>query len=373
MDPVKDICIPDSGTTHTILKSKKYFTKIFPTKGAINTISGPVYLIEGTCNDMFMLPNGTKFVINNALYSPKSKRNLLSFNDIYSQGYDTKTTTEGNMKYINITTDILGKKKILEKLSKLPSGLHYTYIHEIECNLVVKEDPKTMTLWHDRLGHPGSTMMRKIVEGTHDHPLKGLKLTREDRPCEACSLDKLITKHSPGKIQTESLAFLERIQGDICGPIHPPSGPFRYFMVLIDASSRWSYVCLLSSRGMAFAKFRAQIIKLRAQFPDYTIKKIRLDNPGEFSSKPFNNYCMSIGITVEHLVPHVHTQNGLAESLIKQLQYIARPLIMRTKLPVTVWGHTILHAATLIRLRPSADYKHTPYQLAIGKNQISLI
>ncbi|CAJ2636501.1 unnamed protein product [Trifolium pratense] len=77
---------------------------------------------------------------------------------------------------------------------------------------------------------------------------------------------------------------------------------------------------------------------------------------------------MSVGITVEHPVPHVHTQNGLAESLIKRLQYIARPLIMRTKLPVTVWGHAILHAAALIRLRPSADHKHTPYQLAIAIN-----
>jgi len=124
MDHVKDICIPDSGTTHTILKSKKYFNKIFPTKGVINTISSPADLIEGTGNAMFMLPNGTKFVFNNALYYPKSKRNLLSFNDIYNQGYDTETTTKGHMKYINI----LGKKKILEKLPKLPSGLHYIYM-----------------------------------------------------------------------------------------------------------------------------------------------------------------------------------------------------------------------------------------------------
>jgi len=231
---------------------------------------------------MFILPNETKFVINNTLYSPKSKRNLLSFNDIYSQAYDTETTTEGNMKYINITTNILGKNFFLEKLPKLPSRLHYTYIHEIEYNLVVKEDPKTMTLWHDRLGHPGSTMMRKIVESTHGHSLKGLKLRREDRPCEACSLGKLITKHSSGKIQTESSAFLERIQGDICGPTHPPSGPFRYFMVLIDASSRWSYVCLLSSRDMAFAKFLAQIIKLRHSFLIILYRKLDLTMPVNF-------------------------------------------------------------------------------------------
>src|SRR4051812_29621099 len=103
----------------------------------------------------------------------------------------------------------------------------------------------------------------------------------------------------------------------MCGHIHPPSGPFRYSMLLIDTSSRWSYVCLLPSRDMAFANFLAQIIKLRAQFPVYTIKKIRLDNAGEFIYESFNNYCMSISITVEHPVPHVHTQNGLAESLIK--------------------------------------------------------
>lgn len=80
MEHVKDICIPDNETTHTILKSKKHFTEINFTKGVINTISDPAYLIEGISNDMFMLPNEIKFVINNSFYSLKSKRNLLSFN-----------------------------------------------------------------------------------------------------------------------------------------------------------------------------------------------------------------------------------------------------------------------------------------------------
>ena len=106
-------------------------------------------------------------------------------------------------------------------------------------------------------------------------------------------------------------------------------------MVLIDASSRWSHVCLLSTRNVAFARFLAQIIRLRAQFLDYTIKKVRLDNAGEFTSQAFNDYCMSIGIVVEYHVAYVHTQNNLAESLIKLLQLIARSLIMRTKLFVS--------------------------------------
>ena len=76
---------------------------------------------------------------------------------------------------------------------------------------------------------------------------------------------------------------------------------------------------------------------------------------------------MSTGIIIEHPVAHVHTQNGLAESLIKRLQLIARPLIMRIKLSISVWGHTILHAASLIRIRPSAYHKYSPLQLVFGQ------
>ena len=79
-------------------------------------------------------------------------------------------------------------------------------------------------------------------------------------------------------------------------------------MVLIDASTGWSHVCLLSTRNMAFARLLAQIIRLKAQFLDYAIKIIRLDNASEFTSHAFNNYCLSTGITVEHPVAHVHTQ-----------------------------------------------------------------
>ena len=146
-------------------------------------------------------------------------------------------------------------------------------------------------------------MMRQIIENSHGHPLKNQKiLFPSDYPCSTCSQGKLIIKPSLSKIVVESLSFLERIQGDICGPIYPPCGPFMYFMVLIDASTRWSYVCLLSTRNVAFAKLLSQIIRLWAQFSDYPIKKIRLDNAGEFTSQAFDNYCISIGIDVEYPV-----------------------------------------------------------------------
>ena len=72
----------------------------------------------------------------------------------------------------------------------------------------------------------------------------------------------------------KSPIFLERNYGDICGPINLPSGKFNYFMVLMDASNRGPHVCLLSSQNLSFAKLLAQIINLRTQFPNYTIKNV---------------------------------------------------------------------------------------------------
>ena len=110
-----------------------------------------------------------------------------------------------------------------------------------------------------------------------------------DFVCTACATGKFILRSSYLKIRAEPLQFLERIQGDICGPINPLSGPFRYFMVLIDASTRWSHVCLLSTRNHAFARFIAQIIKLRAHHSEHVIKIIRMDNAAEFFQKPSMN------------------------------------------------------------------------------------
>ena len=168
-------------------------------------------------------------------------------------------------------------------------------------------------------------MMHHIFKVSYGHHLKSYP----GHPlCKACSLRKLNIQPSIIKIIHAPPKFLQRIQRDICGPIQPTYGPFRYFMVLVDESTQWSHVCLLSTRNDAFTKLLAQIIKLRAHHPDYPIELIRLDNVGEFTSQTFDDYCMSVGIDVEHHVPYVHTQNRMAEAFIKCIQTIARTLVI---------------------------------------------
>ena len=74
---------------------------------------------------------------------------------------------EDNVKYLYITSIISGQKLIIEKLPVFSFGLYHTTIKPIESNVVVNQkfnDPKVFVLWHDKLGHLGSSMICRIIE-----------------------------------------------------------------------------------------------------------------------------------------------------------------------------------------------------------------
>jgi hypothetical protein len=143
-------------------------------------------------------------------------------------------------------------------------------------------------------------------------------------------------------------------------------GPFRYFMVLVDVSTRWSHMCLPSTRNHAFAKFMMQVIRLIANYPEYRIKSIHMDNVAEFSFRAFSDYRMAQGIKVQHSIPYVHTQNSLTESLIKRIKLITKPLLQNCNLPTSYRGHAVLHVADLVQLPSTVYHTSSPLQLVRG-------
>lgn len=145
------------------------------------------------------------------------------------------------MEYLCITSNLYGQKRTLEKLKCLSNGLYMTTIRSIEANHIVNQkltNSSSFFLWHDRLGYPGQSMMRRILNSSHGHPLTNKDLVFSDTLCQTCSLRKLNTRPSYAKTSKDSILFLQMIQGNICGLIQPPCGPFKYFMVLVDASTK---------------------------------------------------------------------------------------------------------------------------------------
>ena len=71
-------------------------------------ISDTTNLVDGSGRANIMLPNETRFHINDVLYSSKSKRNLLSFKDIHINGYHIETMNWDNVKYLYFTSIVFG-------------------------------------------------------------------------------------------------------------------------------------------------------------------------------------------------------------------------------------------------------------------------
>ena len=185
--------------------------------------------------------------------------------------------------------------------------------------------------------------------------------------CTACIQGKFSKEPSKWQLPTELPRPLFRIHGNVCGPINPPSGAFRYFFILADASGSHFEVSLLSTRNMVFLKLLGILIRYRNHFPEFPIKHLRMDNAQEFRSHTFEDYCVASGINLTYSVPYEHAQNELAEAFIKKIQLVTRPLILQTNLPASMWGHAVLHATALLKLRPTLLNTQTSLELQSGR------
>ena len=113
---------------------------------------------------------------------------------------------------------------------------------------------------------------------------------------------------------------------------------------------------------MIFSKFLAILICYKNHSFDNHIKYLHMDNVQEFRSHAFEDYCITTGITLTYSVPYEHAQNGLAKAFVKKIQLVTRPLLLHAQLPSNMWGHVVLHAASLLRLRPTLFNTQTPYE-----------
>ncbi|CAN1215635.1 hypothetical protein LINPERPRIM_LOCUS308 [Linum perenne] len=181
----------------------------------VSTISRSTNLIEGYGKANVLLHGGTKMHTEDALYSTKSCRNLLSYKDIRRNEYHIETMEEENKEYLVITSIISGNKNIHERLLAISSSLNYTYMSTIDSHATINSkfmNHENFVVWHNRLGHPGSIMMRKIHENLSGHSMMSNQISLSKYlVCTSCSHGKLVIRPSPTKVRNESLIFFERI------------------------------------------------------------------------------------------------------------------------------------------------------------------
>jgi hypothetical protein len=90
------------------------------------------------------------------------------------------THEENNEKSLLITKTNGAGYDILQRIPSIPSGLYCTYIKPFPhiAYKVIFHNVDAFQIWHNRLGHPGVGMMRKIIENCIGHNLKVVKFPK---------------------------------------------------------------------------------------------------------------------------------------------------------------------------------------------------
>lgn len=98
-------CIVDSGTSHTILQYRKYFSHITPSHRQMTTIMGNDQIEEGHGPATIILPQDIVIRIKSVIFAPNATMNLISFKDIRVNGYHIHTNTEKTQEVIHIVSN----------------------------------------------------------------------------------------------------------------------------------------------------------------------------------------------------------------------------------------------------------------------------
>eukprot|EP00253_Pinus_taeda_P033931 PITA_33931 len=98
-----------------------------------------------------------------------------------------------------------------------------------------------------------------------------------------------------------------------------------------------------------FKQFRALVENITGR----TIKCLRTDNGGEFTSKEFENYCKDAGIERHKTIVYTPQQNGVAERMNRTLLERARSMLSNAGLQKELWIEAVATACYVINRSPS--------------------
>ena len=372
----KNVWIIDSGATSHMCNDKELFTSMEESRGSIEVANGEQVLIEGKgiitikvldkSNRMFPLH------LENVLYVPKMRKNLMSIMSITKNGHKTHFNDKGG--YFNIKGE--GKVFIpFQTEGKLYTLTCYTP-DSIESESDMPElifvseevnsakDENDLDLWHKRLGHVGKGMIKRLVEH-----VEGMSIEHDDNTdCDVCSQTKMVKK-SFGNSERKTTKPLELVHSDISGPMRTLTAVHqeKWAISFIDDYSRLVKIYTMKKKSEALDKLKLFIADMKTI--DAELKCLRTDNGGEYISHKFVEYCKENGIRREYTIPDTPEQNGVAERTWRSLYEMTRAMLKHSDLGNEWWGRALKTAAYLKNrcLNSAVKVNKTPFEMCYGK------
>ncbi len=212
-----------------------------------------------------------------------------------------------------------------------------------------------------RLGHLNENAIKYLDKHSLMQDLN-LKPDSILSPCEGC-LEGKSRKGTPPTSSTITTKIGDLIHMDICGPIEPVSANGkRYILTATDDYSRYIHTWSLKSKGESFEVLRNFFNVFENKHG--SVKSIRTDNGGEFTSKKLIGLCSNLGIYRQLTIRYSSHQNGISERANLTLLNGIRSCLSSSQLNWNLWDEALNYMTRARNIAPTFALKEkTPSQL----------
>ncbi|MBW0546139.1 hypothetical protein O181_085854 [Austropuccinia psidii MF-1] len=280
--------------------------------------------------------------LDDCLYVPNLKCNLISLLALFKNKLTINRSN--NMFSMELNNFTLLSGRIINQL------MHVNYTIP-KVHLTVTRN----NLWHQRLGHPGPAVLKK------------LGLPTNDAMCTVCKLKKAHKQPFKEKFE-DALSPLDCVHIDLVGPIHPASiSGSQSFLSITDQATSYKITKFLGKKSDAYEEFLTTKTFLENQ-KDRRLKKLVSNRGGEFLNKRFELLARAHGFVHSFSPPETPQHNGFTEQSNKTILDKARCLLNSCNFPPECWAEAVNTAVLLSNLTPtqSRDSK-SPYCLWTGQ------
>ena len=217
-------------------------------------------------------------------------------------------------------------------------------------------------IWHNRLGHPGDTIINSLRRNKFIDCNKACKTF-----CSSCPLGKHAKLPFYDSLSYIFLPF-DIIHSDLwTSPIANSSG-HRYYVLFLDDYSKFLWTFPIAKKSQVKQLFISFHALVKTQF-ERNIKSFQCDNGTEYINGTLEQFFDYHGLVFRLSCPHTSSQNGKAERHIKSINNIIRTILAHASMPPSFWHHALSMATYLLNILPSKvlDYL-SPTQILYQSN-----
>nr|KAJ0214613.1 hypothetical protein LSAT_V11C400207050 [Lactuca sativa] len=322
----------DSGATSHVCKDIYWFKDFQPIEDGSVVKMGNVATepIKGIGSVLLTFTSGKCLCLNNVLYVPGIRKNLVSEIVLNNCGY--KQVLESDKYILSRHGSFMGFGYICNGMIRV--NINYPYSDNSVCmaSSSTSNNFHKSKLWHARLGHIHYNRLKDMSKMSL---IPAFDMQNNEK-CKTCMLTKITRQ--PFKDVVRESKVLDLIHSDLCDFHTTPSlGNKKYVVTFIDDASRYCYIYLLHSKDEALDKFK--IYKQQVELhKNELIKVLRTDRGGEYYDPVYFESTRKIHQTI---APYTPQENGVAKRKNRTLKEMVNSMLSYSGLSEGFWGEAI--------------------------------